>query len=90
MEGYTNLELLEGCFTEEMIQAFLDMHGYSKETLNQQKPSVMSELILSIILDESASEDQHKQLMQIKLGLLRQIEDHLEKVGDDNNPRYDF
>ena len=52
MEGYTNIELLEGCFTDEMIQAFLSMHGYTKETMNQQKPSVMSELILSIILDE--------------------------------------
>lgn len=90
MEGYTNIELLEGCFTDEMIQVFLSMHGYTKETMNQQKPSVMSELILSIVLDEAASVDQQKQLMEIKMGLLRAIEEHLEKVGDDENPRYDF
>lgn len=90
MEGYTNVELLEGCFTSEMIDAFLSMHGYTKESLNAQKPSVMSELILSIVLDETASVDQQKQLMQIKLGLLREIEDHIEKEGDNENPRYDF
>lgn len=90
MEGYTNVELLEGCFTDEMIDAFLAMHNYTKDSLNVQKPSVMSELVLSIILDDGASMDQQKQLMQIKLGLLREIEDHIEKVGDLENPRYDF
>ena len=50
----------------------------------------MSELVLSIVLDDGASMDQQKQLMQIKLGLLREIEDHIEKVGDLENPRYDF
>lgn len=90
MEGYTNVELLEGCFTDEMIDAFLVMHNYTKASLNVQKPSVMSELVLSIVLDDGASMDQQKQLMQIKLGLLREIEDHIEKVGDLENPRYDF
>lgn len=90
MEGYTNVELLEGCFTDEMIDAFLEMHNYTKDSLNVQKPSVMSELVLSIVLDDGASMDQQKQLMQIKLGLLREIEDHIEKVGDLENPRYDF
>lgn len=90
MEGYTNVELLEGCFTDEMIDAFLTMHNYTKDSLNVQKPSVMSELVLSIVLDDGASMDQQKQLMQIKLGLLREIEDHIEKVGDLENPRYDF
>lgn len=90
MEGYTNVELLEGCFTDEMIHAFLAMHNYTKASLNVQKPSVMSELVLSIVLDDGASMDQQKQLMQIKLGLLREIEDHIEKVGDLENPRYDF
>lgn len=90
MEGYTNVELLEGCFTDEMIDSFLAMHNYTKASLNVQKPSVMSELVLSIVLDDGASMDQQKQLMQIKLGLLREIEDHIEKVGDLENPRYDF
>lgn len=90
MEGYTNVELLEGCFTDEMIDAFLAMYNYTKDSLNVQKPSVMSELVLSIVLDDGASMDQQKQLMQIKLGLLREIEDHIEKVGDLENPRYDF
>jgi hypothetical protein len=66
------------------------MHNYTKDSLNVQKPSVMSELVLSIVLDDGASMDQQKQLMQIKLGLLREIEDHIEKVGDLENPRYDF
>ena len=66
------------------------MHNYTKASLNVQKPSVMSELVLSIVLDDGASMDQQKQLMQIKLGLLREIEDHIEKVGDLENPRYDF
>ena len=37
MEGYTNVELLEGCFTDEMIDAFLAMHNYTKDSLNVQK-----------------------------------------------------
>lgn len=90
MEGYTNTELLEGCFKEEMIDVFLAMHDYTRESFDQQKPSLVSELILSIVLDEDANAEQQKALMQLKMGMLRVIEAHIETVGDLENPRYDF
>lgn len=86
-EGYTNTELLEGCFTKEMIAAFLKIHGYTREQLDAQKPSVMSELILSLVLDEEDS-SQLDRLMKVKLQLLRVIEKEIEKNGDGANPRY--
>ena len=87
--GYTNTELLQGCFTQEMVDLFLDMHGYTLETFNQEKPSIVSQLILSIVMDENADMEQQQALMDIKMGLLRMIEDHIEKQGDEPNPRYE-
>ena len=87
--GYTNTELLQGCFTQEMVDLFLDMHGYTQETFNQEKPSIVSQLILSIVMDENADMEQQQALMDIKMGLLRMIEDQIEKQGDEPNPRYE-
>lgn len=87
--GYTNTELLKGCFTQEMVDLFLDMHGYTEATFNQEKPSIVSQLILSIVMDEQADAAQQQALMDIKMGLLRMIEDHIEKQGDESNPRYE-
>ncbi len=87
--GYTNTELLQGCFTQEMVDLFLDMHGYTQETFNQEKSSIVSQLILSIVMDENADMEQQQALMDIKMGLLRMIEDHIEKQGDEPNPRYE-
>lgn len=87
--GYTNTELLQGYFTQEMVDLFLDMHGYTQETFNQEKPSIVSQLILSIVMDENADMEQQQALMDIKMGLLRMIEDHIEKQGDEPNPRYE-
>ncbi|MDX8416995.1 MAG: hypothetical protein SOS22_08080 [Absicoccus sp.] len=87
--GYTNTELLQGCFTQEMVDLFLDLHGYTKASFDQEKPSVVSQLILSIVMDEQADAAQQQALMDIKMGLLRMIEDHIEKQGDEPDPRYE-
>lgn len=87
--GYTNTELLQGCFTQEMVDLFLEMHGYTEETFNHERPSTVTQLILSIVMEEDAPIDQQQALMDIKMGLMRMIEAHIEKHGDNEDPRYD-